>query len=215
MIDLHTHTFFSDGELIPSELVRRAEDKGYKAIALTDHVDASNIDIVVPRIVKVAEELNRLQSVKVIAGLELTHVPPASIKRLADAAREMGAQLVLVHGETPVEPVKEGTNLAAIEAGVDVLAHPGLITRDEVRLAVKKGILLEITTRKGHSLGNGIVAKLALQENALLIVNTDTHAPGDLVTEAYAKKVLLCAGIPEEKTHSIFQNSVHAVQKVL
>lgn len=215
MIDLHTHTFFSDGALVPSELVRRAEDKGYKAIALTDHVDASNIDIVVPRIVKVAEELNRLQSVKVIAGLELTHVPPASIKRLADAAREMGAQLVVVHGETPVEPVKEGTNLAAIEAGVDILAHPGLITRDEVRLAVKKGILLEITTRKGHSLGNGIVAKLALEENALLIVNTDTHAPGDLVTEAFAKKVLLCAGIPEEKTHSIFQNSVHAVQKVL
>ncbi|MBI5375847.1 MAG: histidinol phosphate phosphatase domain-containing protein [Candidatus Schekmanbacteria bacterium] len=215
MIDLHTHTFFSDGALVPSELVRRAEDKGYKAIALTDHVDASNIDIVVPRIVKVAEELNRLQSVKVIAGLELTHVPPASIKRLADAAREMGAQLVVVHGETPVEPVKEGTNLAAIEAGVDVLAHPGLITRDEVRLAVKKGILLEITTRKGHSLGNGIVAKLALEENALLIVNTDTHAPGDLVTEAFAKKVLLCAGIPEEKTHSIFQNSVHTVQKVL
>ena len=25
MIDLHTHTLFSDGELLPSELVRRAE----------------------------------------------------------------------------------------------------------------------------------------------------------------------------------------------
>ncbi|RLD98934.1 MAG: PHP domain-containing protein, partial [Aquificota bacterium] len=25
MVDLHTHTTFSDGELIPSELVRRAQ----------------------------------------------------------------------------------------------------------------------------------------------------------------------------------------------
>ncbi len=42
MIDLHTHSFFSDGELIPSELIRRAEAIGYKAIAITDHVDSSN-----------------------------------------------------------------------------------------------------------------------------------------------------------------------------
>jgi len=44
MIDLHTHTTFSDGELIPSELVRRAETLGYRAIAITDHVDFTNIE---------------------------------------------------------------------------------------------------------------------------------------------------------------------------
>jgi uncharacterized phage-associated protein len=32
MIDLHTHTLFSDGELLPSELVRRAEMTGYEAL---------------------------------------------------------------------------------------------------------------------------------------------------------------------------------------
>ena len=37
MIDLHTHSFFSDGVLSPSELIRRAVVKGYKAIAITDH----------------------------------------------------------------------------------------------------------------------------------------------------------------------------------
>ncbi len=40
MIDLHTHTFFSDGELAPSELVRRAYLKGYKVIGLSDHADS-------------------------------------------------------------------------------------------------------------------------------------------------------------------------------
>ena len=37
MIDLHTHTFFSDGVLIPSELFQRARAKGYHTIAVTDH----------------------------------------------------------------------------------------------------------------------------------------------------------------------------------
>ncbi len=45
MIDLHTHTTLSDGELLPAELVRRAEMSGYQAIALTDHVDSGTIGI--------------------------------------------------------------------------------------------------------------------------------------------------------------------------
>ncbi|MEO0250245.1 MAG: PHP domain-containing protein, partial [candidate division WOR-3 bacterium] len=44
MIDLHTHTFFSDGELVPSELAHRAFEKGYKVIGITDHADASNME---------------------------------------------------------------------------------------------------------------------------------------------------------------------------
>lgn len=43
MIDLHTHTIFSDGELIPAELVRRAEVAGYKALCMTDHADESTM----------------------------------------------------------------------------------------------------------------------------------------------------------------------------
>ena len=66
----------------------------------------------------------------------------------------------MVHGETPVEPVPAGTNHAAINAGVDLLAHPGIIAEEDVKLAAAKGVALEITARKGHSLGNGRVAAL-------------------------------------------------------
>jgi histidinol phosphatase-like PHP family hydrolase len=44
IVDLHAHTFQSDGTLLLSELVRRAETRGYAAIGVTDHVDASNIE---------------------------------------------------------------------------------------------------------------------------------------------------------------------------
>ncbi len=52
MIDLHTHSLFSDGELVVSELARRAEAAGYRFIAVTDHADRSNVDLIVPRLVR-------------------------------------------------------------------------------------------------------------------------------------------------------------------
>ena len=75
-------------------------------------------------------------------------------------ARELGAFIVLVHGETITEPVLPGTNRAAIEAGADILVHPGLITEADARLAKRNGVRLEVSGRKGHAYANGYVAKL-------------------------------------------------------
>ena len=50
--DLHTHTVYSDGELIPAELVRRAMVLGHDVIAITDHVDMTNVEFVVTNLVK-------------------------------------------------------------------------------------------------------------------------------------------------------------------
>ncbi len=197
MIDLHTHTIFSDGKLIPSELVRRAEFAGLKAIGITDHVDFSNIDFIIPRIVDVAEKLNRVSRVKVIPGAEITHVPPSQIAAIAAKARLAGAKIVIVHGETIVEPVAQGTNSAALDADIDILAHPGLISQEDVITAKEKGIFLEISARKGHSLTNGHVARLASESGAPVVINTDSHGPGDLIDEKMAIKIVLGAGLTE------------------
>jgi putative hydrolase len=195
MIDLHTHTLFSDGVLVPSELVRRAVMKGYEVIAITDHGDASNLDFIIPRVTTACRELGKRWKIKALPGIELTHIPPETVGAL------------VVHGETLVEPVHPGTNRAAIEAKVDILAHPGLLTRDEAELAAKNGVCLEITTRKGHSLSNGHVANMAAATGAKLVLDTDTHEPGDLVTDEFARIVLLGAGIGRKQIDAIFQNS--------
>ena len=130
-----------------------------------------------------------------IPGVEITHVPPAQIAGLAARARQLGARLVVVHGESVVEPVAPGTNRAALEADVDILAHPGLLTAAEAELAARRRICLEITTRKGHSLTNGHVAALAVEAGAPLVVNNDAHAPADLVSLEFAEKVALGAGM--------------------
>jgi histidinol phosphatase-like PHP family hydrolase len=214
MIDLHTHTFFSDGELIPAELVRRAAVAGYRALAITDHADKSNIKWLLSNIVDVVDEIGAANNIQVLAGVELTHVSPQALDDTVRLARDSGAELIVVHGETIVEPVMPGTNLAAIKAGIDILAHPGLITPEEVQLAAELGVYLEITTRKGHSLTNGHVAKLALQYGAKLVINNDAHAPGDLVLLDLSRKIALGAGMTEKQYLQAQQNSAELVAKV-
>jgi histidinol phosphatase-like PHP family hydrolase len=215
MIDLHTHSIFSDGELIPFELVRRAAQKGYGAIAVTDHVDSSNIDFVVPRIVKALGALRGITPVKVIPGAEITHAPPSMVRWLVKEARALGAVVVVVHGETIVEPVEEGTNRAGIEAGADIIAHPGLILPEDVLLAKKKGVALEITSRKGHAISNGYLAREALKCGAPLVVNTDAHAPEDLIDKETARMILLAAGIEPDRIEPVFKTSRAIVTKAL
>lgn len=213
MIDLHTHTVFSDGEVIPAELIRRAAVAGYRALAITDHADQSNLGVLLANMVGVVDELGRANELDVLVGVELTHVPPSMIADCTRKARDLGAQIVVCHGETIVEPVAGGTNRASIEAGVDILSHPGLISEEDVQLAAERGVLLEITTRKGHSLTNGHVASLARRYGAGLVINNDAHAPGDLMSLEMACRVALGAGLSHEEVEQARQNSADLVAR--
>ena len=214
MIDLHTHTLLSDGELLPSELVRRALVKGYTAIALTDHVDSSNIDFVLPRIVKVSKVLNKDWDIFVIPGVEVTHAPLKEIPILVKYARKNGAKIVIVHGETISEPVIPGTNRCAIEALCDILAHPGNITDDDVTLAAKKGTYLEITTRPSHSPANGHVLSLAKRLGAKMVLDNDSHSPDDLISAEGARAFLTKLDLNPDEIDQIFRNSEEIVTRI-
>jgi len=197
-IDLHTHSLLSDGELVPSELARRAEHLGHEAIAITDHVDRSNIEWVVKGMTRAASELNRYMDIRVVPGVELTHVPVPTITKLAKLARRLGAELVLVHGETAAEPVHAGTNDAALSCSdVNILAHPGLMTPEQADRAREANIYLELSSRQGHCLANGWVARVASEAKAKLVVNTDAHSPRELLTLEAALTVARCAGLDE------------------
>ena len=214
MIDLHTHTLWSDGELMPAEHVRRAIKAGYEAIALTDHADSSNIEELCKESVQFASAMNRLQNeITVLSGMELTHILPEEIPELTKYARGNGVLIIVVHGETITEPVRAGTNMAAIKAGVDILAHPGLISDEEVRLAAQKGVYLEISARRGHSLTNGHVARLSSLHGSPMVIDTDSHSHNDFISDQTAEKILLGAGLDRQSLAGIFQNSHEIVKK--
>ncbi len=215
MIDLHTHSIFSDGDLIPSELVQRARKKGYEAIAITDHVDISNIDFVIKRIKKVCLELNKVYSdILCLPGVEITHAPLKLVKKLTDMSRKLGAKIVVFHGETVVEPVEPGSNMAAILAGVNILAHPGKISQEEVLLAKKNKVYLEITARHGHNFTNKHVAQMAVKIGAELVFNTDTHTPENLVDDTGREKILKAAGLNSVQIKKVIENSKNIIKKI-
>ncbi len=215
MIDLHTHTLFSDGELIPSELARRAKDIGYRAIAFTDHADFSNMDFILSNVSKAVVGLEQYFGLYVFYGVEITHVPPELMKEAIEKSRRLGAQIVVVHGESPVEPVQEGTNRAAIEAECDILAHPGLITKEDAVLAAQKGVVLEISARSGHSFTNGHVFRMAKETGAKYMLDTDTHSPHNLITKDFAKTVLMGSGMSEKEADKAFKTSEYMLEILL
>jgi len=215
MYNLHCHSLLSDGVLLPSEVAVRYLSAGYKAIAITDHADYSNVDTVIGSILEFTKHWPKDSAIKVLPGIELTHIPPKQFAPLVKLARKKGIKIIVGHGETIIEPVIEGTNRAALEAGVDILAHPGLLTGEDAKLAKDKNIFLEITSRKGHSSTNSYVAEIALKTGAKLILNTDSHLPEDIIKPEELIKVGSMAGLGREDLDNIYKGIERFLSGVL
>ena len=214
LIDLHSHSLLSDGVLLPSELVQRYAVNGFKAVAITDHVDSSNIDFIIKALVNVSTQLNKYWNIKVAPGVELTHIPLEQFKPLTKYARKKGAKIIIAHGESPVEPVLKGTNRAAIEAGIDIVAHPGFILKADAQLAAKKRVSLEVTTRRGHLLGNAHVVKMAKSESVKLVIDSDAHSPENIPNLKQFETVAKKAALSKKDLENCFRNSWNIFNKV-
>ena len=207
MYDFHCHTTMSDGELLPTELIRRVAVLGYTEMAISDHADFANVR----ELIRAEEAVKRsaeLYGIRLYSGIEITHVPPDQIDELAEYAKGLGAEVVVVHGETIAEPVAPGTNVAALSSAyVDILAHPGLITDEDTRLAAKNGVLLEVTSRGGHNRTDGHVLSAARRAGADVVIQSDAHGPGDLMSERMRYLVARGAGMNEEETKSVLSQT--------
>ena len=212
MFDFHTHTFLSDGVLSPVELIRRAHVAGYRVMAITDHVGHGNLEFTLKTLIKDCEVASKRWDILALPGVEITHTPKEDIDYLARAARDLGAKVVNVHGETVTEPVEPGTNHAAVSsAHVNILAHPGLILPEDARLAASNGIFLEVSARKGHGLANGHVVRTAKRAGARLVLDSDAHQPDDLLTPAFAMKVARGAGLDEKEASALLEAGPRAL----
>ena len=208
MYDFHTHTFLSDGVLTPIELIRRAHVIGYRVMAITDHVGPGNVEFILKTLKKECDAANRRWDILALPGVEITHCPKDEIDSLAREARAMGAKVVNVHGETIMEPVEPGTNLAAVSSHhVDILAHPGLITPHDAALAASNGVFLEVSARRGHGFANGHVVKIARDAGAAMVLDSDAHEPGDLLTRDFAMNVARGAGLSDEDAAALLDDN--------
>jgi histidinol phosphatase-like PHP family hydrolase len=194
--------------------VRRAFVLGDSVIAITDHVDFTNLEFVLKSQRKLKGNVS--WDIKVLVGVELTHIPVDKIARLAGKAKRLGAEVVVLHGESPCEPVEEGTNRVGVKCrDIDILAHPGDLSVEEAELARKNNVYLELTSRNGHCDGNVHVAEMAVEAKAKLLVNTDAHVPEDLITQEEAYKIAVAAGLSESDALHVVKNNPKEFMKKL
>lgn len=202
-IDFHSHSFLTDGSTSPTDMWTAAEALEHRALALTDHLSMEDPKPLLRRLHAEARAWEG-EAFLPLVGVELTQLPPTRIRAVARAARRAGAEIVIVHGETLADIVPPGTNHAAIESGeVDVLAHPGLIAPADARMAHDNGVLLEISGRRGHSLANGHVVRVALEAGAELVVDSDAHGTDQLIPWAMAQRIARGAGVPEATVENV------------
>ncbi len=205
--DFHSHSFLSDGTTSATDMWNEARCLGHRVLALTDHLSLEDPAPLLRRLHQEARAWDGEPFVPLV-GVELTKLPPRKIAAVARAARRLGAEIVLVHGETVAESVPAGTNRAALDSGlVDILAHPGLLTAEEAELAEKNSVVLEISARRGHALANGHVARRAEEAGALLVVDSDAHAPDQLVPGARARAIARGAGIAETGLRAVLEQT--------
>lgn len=63
LIDLHTHTIYSDGEYSPDEVINRARKQNIGTIAITDHDNIEGLKII---------DYNKYPDIKILPGVEFT-----------------------------------------------------------------------------------------------------------------------------------------------
>jgi predicted metal-dependent phosphoesterase TrpH len=103
MIDLHTHTHFSDGEHAPSHLVGLAQKQGIHILAITDHDTLDGI--------AQAQEAAKNTSLEIVPGIELsTQFKGREVHLLGHFVESSNARLLEVcqHMQTARERRMEG-----------------------------------------------------------------------------------------------------------
>lgn len=176
MIDLHVH-ISPDGRtpgMLPAEALRLAALRGLRGVGLLVRSDGT-LSLSLRHLRERVRHLGLYINVEAWVGVELIHVPPALLPEAVADARKAGAELVLVHGESLADAVAEGTNLAAVEAGADILAHPGLIDAQTAAWAAERGVALEISACPHHCLTNAHVAGMAQRHGCLLAPGGNAH----------------------------------------
>ncbi len=164
--------------------LRYAALAGLRFAGLILASDGSNLR----RVAELAAQVRKLSlyaNVEAWAGVELRHIPPALLPDAVREAREAGAALVLVHGESISDQAEQGTNFAAVEAGADIVAHPGLIDAEAAAFAAERGVALEFTSCPKHALTNAHTANMALRFGVPLVRGSSASCAEELTTRAF------------------------------
>lgn len=212
MVDVHVHV--GDGGLQPAEAMRLGRVAGYRAMVLLCRVDSASLSQLFPWLLQMCRHYSLYTGVDAFAGVELVHVPPPLLYETVAEARALGAAFVGVHGEAPGAHVEVGTNMAAMQAGADVLLHPGLLTAEDARLAAELGVALEITSAPLYCLANAHVAAMAEAAGCGLVFGGNVKKADEFVTPEIYEATLSGALVSAQARHALITTTEALLQRL-
>ncbi|MBE3589269.1 MAG: PHP domain-containing protein, partial [Firmicutes bacterium] len=195
--ELHAHTSASDGRASLREMARAALERGYRALAVTDHsfalriargLDAARLRL---QAAEIAEVQRETAGVRLLRGTEADIRPDGSLD--IPEGIELEWIVASVHSQFGLSrEAMTARVVRALESGrVDVLGHPTgrlLLRREGYDLdldavfeaAQRHGTAMEINANPARLDLDGDQAFEALQRGLVLAVNTDAHSVAEL-----------------------------------
>lgn len=203
--ELHTHTTASDGTWSIEQLALAAAERGFHAVAVTDHskgqVQANGLteDRLEKHIVAVRKVAEKLKDrITVLAGSEVDILVDGRLDYADSLLKELDVVVASPHAALGQEPDKCTKRfLKAIENPyVTIMGHPTgrLIGRREglspdmgalFKAAAQRGVAMEINANHWRLDLRDTHARAAIAAGVKLSINTDAHGPADLDQLAY------------------------------
>jgi len=192
--DLHIHSKMSDGSETIEQLVRKAREKGYEYIAITDHSSSLrigrglSIEALLAQIEEIEGINSQLRDFRVLAGSEVDIRKDGSLDFPDEILAKLDIVIVALH--TGFKQDKETITNRVVKAMqnplVRIFAHPTgrllgerepySIDLDRIlRVAKDKGIWLEINSQPQRLDLTDIWIMEARKRGVKMVINTDAH----------------------------------------
>ncbi|MDZ7795774.1 MAG: DNA polymerase/3'-5' exonuclease PolX [Candidatus Marinimicrobia bacterium] len=184
--DLHMHTAYSDGYDTIRDMAKKAKDRGYDYIAVTDHSLSERIagGMKVKDIKKQWKEIGEIgdsEGVSILKGAEVDILPDGSLDYEDDILKELDIVLAAVHSRfrSDKEEMTERILKALDNRYVNVLVHP-------------TGRM--INKREGYHADFDRIFKACASNHVALEINSDPRRldlNGKMITSAKTRRKIL------------------------
>ena len=197
--DLHSHSNWTDGRDSVAEMARRARDKGYAYLALTDHsvglgmTQGLNVERIKARTVEIRKANAELAPFRVLIGTEVEIRANGRLDYPDEVLAEFDVVSASVHSafNQPRDQMTARIIGAMRHPLVDAISHPTgrlLERRDPYQVdmdalidaAVETGTRLEVNGGPERLDLPDVCVRQAVEKGARLVLNSDAHALEEL-----------------------------------
>jgi DNA polymerase (family 10) len=197
--DLHVHTTWSDGGNSIEEMLKAAQEIGYKYLTICDHSQSLKVagglseDKLSEQIEKIKELNSKYKDFDILAGSEVDIKADGSLDYPDELLKKLDIVVAAIHTrfKMPRDEMTRRIIKAIQNPYVNILAHPtGIllgvrdayeIDLDEIlRVAKRNNVALEINAFPERLDLNDINCKRAKDYGVLISINTDSHITNQL-----------------------------------